>query len=380
MNRNCASRCAQKRFCTGKGTVTVIVGGGESEVSQCINCEGAGALTCTTCQGSGIQPRYLDRRYIGSIVQSDGEIDGDIISRIQVGWLKWRNAPGLLYQNVDVNDDIAKIMGNYSKFSACNTRIHESSRTMIEIYQLNKEPKTILLFSDHGKIILNLVLVIREFMVTPIADFNMVSEHDFSFSFSSQQQQQQQAFVPLRGVGNMNPFSPLCPVYLNVFSHVIMDRIFCTTHDNLAVTKHNEYELCLQCSALAIAGAEAMIFNWVKPRSLSDNEPSEDYIWGEIDINDSSHSSSIQNLLAWHQEMLIEKDIYVRLFIRSPCLSVYDFELLIGHDPIDWASRIMMVFLRIMIFSTVRQLVNKGEYDRYLLSYKRIYKIASYIT
>ncbi|KAI0531437.1 hypothetical protein KFK09_000992 [Dendrobium nobile] len=28
--------------------------------------------------------------------QSDGEIDGDIISRIQVGWLKWRNASGLL--------------------------------------------------------------------------------------------------------------------------------------------------------------------------------------------------------------------------------------------------------------------------------------------
>ncbi|KAL0906290.1 hypothetical protein M5K25_024773 [Dendrobium thyrsiflorum] len=35
-------------------------------------------------------------RYLGSIIQSDGEIDGDIISRIQVGWLKWRNASGLL--------------------------------------------------------------------------------------------------------------------------------------------------------------------------------------------------------------------------------------------------------------------------------------------
>ncbi|KAI0511545.1 hypothetical protein KFK09_012175 [Dendrobium nobile] len=35
-------------------------------------------------------------RYLGSIVQSDGEIDRDIISRIQVGWLKWRNASGLL--------------------------------------------------------------------------------------------------------------------------------------------------------------------------------------------------------------------------------------------------------------------------------------------
>ncbi|KAH0466342.1 hypothetical protein IEQ34_006445 [Dendrobium chrysotoxum] len=35
-------------------------------------------------------------RYLGSIVQSDGEIDGDIISRIHVGWLEWRNASGLL--------------------------------------------------------------------------------------------------------------------------------------------------------------------------------------------------------------------------------------------------------------------------------------------
>ncbi|KAH0464929.1 hypothetical protein IEQ34_005032 [Dendrobium chrysotoxum] len=35
-------------------------------------------------------------RYLGSIIQSDGKIDGDIISRIQVGCLKWRNGSGLL--------------------------------------------------------------------------------------------------------------------------------------------------------------------------------------------------------------------------------------------------------------------------------------------
>ncbi|XP_073111495.1 protein SPA, chloroplastic isoform X1 [Elaeis guineensis] len=52
----------QCRFCTGTGSVTVVLGGGETEVSRCINCEGAGTLTCTTCQGTGIQPRYLDRR------------------------------------------------------------------------------------------------------------------------------------------------------------------------------------------------------------------------------------------------------------------------------------------------------------------------------
>ncbi|KAM3314469.1 hypothetical protein ACQJBY_033355 [Aegilops geniculata] len=50
------------RFCTGAGTVSVVIGNGESEVSKCVNCDGIGSLTCTTCQGSGIQPRYLDRR------------------------------------------------------------------------------------------------------------------------------------------------------------------------------------------------------------------------------------------------------------------------------------------------------------------------------
>ncbi|KAK6793005.1 hypothetical protein AABB24_029137 [Solanum stoloniferum] len=59
----CTGTGAQKcRFCMGTGSVTVELGGGETEVSRCINCDGAGGLTCTTCQGSGIQPRYLDRR------------------------------------------------------------------------------------------------------------------------------------------------------------------------------------------------------------------------------------------------------------------------------------------------------------------------------
>ncbi|AAF87111.1 F10A5.12 [Arabidopsis thaliana] len=49
------------RLCVGSGNVTVELGGGEKEVSNCINCDGAGSLTCTTCQGSGVQPRYLDR-------------------------------------------------------------------------------------------------------------------------------------------------------------------------------------------------------------------------------------------------------------------------------------------------------------------------------
>ncbi|CAI5973670.1 unnamed protein product [Closterium sp. NIES-65] len=50
------------RFCQGTGVVVVELGGGEREESECINCTGKGAITCTTCQGTGVQPRYLDRR------------------------------------------------------------------------------------------------------------------------------------------------------------------------------------------------------------------------------------------------------------------------------------------------------------------------------
>ena len=50
----------------------------------------------TVTLGDQVISKSTRFRYLGSIVQSDGEIDGDIINRIQVGWLKWRNASGLL--------------------------------------------------------------------------------------------------------------------------------------------------------------------------------------------------------------------------------------------------------------------------------------------
>ena len=35
-------------------------------------------------------------KYLESIIQGDREIDGDVIHRFQVGWVKWRNASGVI--------------------------------------------------------------------------------------------------------------------------------------------------------------------------------------------------------------------------------------------------------------------------------------------
>ena len=35
-------------------------------------------------------------KYLGSVIQSNGEIDGDVTNRIQASWLKWRAATGVL--------------------------------------------------------------------------------------------------------------------------------------------------------------------------------------------------------------------------------------------------------------------------------------------
>jgi len=35
-------------------------------------------------------------KYLGFIIQKDGEIDSNVNHRIQAGWLKWRSATGVL--------------------------------------------------------------------------------------------------------------------------------------------------------------------------------------------------------------------------------------------------------------------------------------------
>ena len=46
--------------------------------------------------GTHCIPRKKSFKYLGSIFQSDGRIDGDVTHRINAGWLKWRGASGIL--------------------------------------------------------------------------------------------------------------------------------------------------------------------------------------------------------------------------------------------------------------------------------------------
>ena len=48
-----------------------------------------------TLDGQGIQ-MSSHFKYLGSIIQKDGEINSNVNHRIQVDWLKWRSATGVL--------------------------------------------------------------------------------------------------------------------------------------------------------------------------------------------------------------------------------------------------------------------------------------------
>ncbi|XP_076895715.1 uncharacterized protein LOC143548420 [Bidens hawaiensis] len=43
-----------------------------------------------------VVPQVTKFKYLGSFVQSDGEIDSDVAHRVQVGWCRWRAATGVL--------------------------------------------------------------------------------------------------------------------------------------------------------------------------------------------------------------------------------------------------------------------------------------------
>ena len=43
-----------------------------------------------------VVPRKNTFRYLGSMLQRDGDIDEDISHKIKVGWMKWHQASGVL--------------------------------------------------------------------------------------------------------------------------------------------------------------------------------------------------------------------------------------------------------------------------------------------
>ena len=42
-------------------------------------------------------PKKDTFRYLGSMLQRDRDIDADVSHRIKAGWIKWRQASGILY-------------------------------------------------------------------------------------------------------------------------------------------------------------------------------------------------------------------------------------------------------------------------------------------
>jgi len=64
-----------------------------------MECNFSGRRSRSTLEvkvGDHIIPQVTQFKYLGSLVQNDGEIEADVSNRIQAGWLKWRRASGVL--------------------------------------------------------------------------------------------------------------------------------------------------------------------------------------------------------------------------------------------------------------------------------------------
>jgi hypothetical protein len=48
------------------------------------------------CLGGQVVPKKDTFCYLGSMLQRDGDIDEDVSHRIKAGWMKWRQASGVL--------------------------------------------------------------------------------------------------------------------------------------------------------------------------------------------------------------------------------------------------------------------------------------------
>jgi len=64
----------------------------KTEYLHCsFSAEVGGAVSEVAIEGESI-PKVDKFRYLGSIIQENGDIDEDINHRIRVGWQKWKNA------------------------------------------------------------------------------------------------------------------------------------------------------------------------------------------------------------------------------------------------------------------------------------------------
>ena len=68
----------------------------KTEYMECKFSNRRGNSTLEVKVGDHIIPQVTRFKYLGSVVQNDGEIEADVNHRIQVGWLKWRRASGVL--------------------------------------------------------------------------------------------------------------------------------------------------------------------------------------------------------------------------------------------------------------------------------------------
>lgn len=45
-----------------------------------------------------LEGHIVPKRYLGSMLQSNGGINGDVSHKIKAGWMKWRQASNILYE------------------------------------------------------------------------------------------------------------------------------------------------------------------------------------------------------------------------------------------------------------------------------------------
>ncbi|KAI3685929.1 hypothetical protein L1987_79598 [Smallanthus sonchifolius] len=67
--------------------------------TEYLHCNFSGANVDEETQISiegGVVPKTLKFKYLGSVIQGNGDIDNDVVHRVQAGWCKWRAASGVL--------------------------------------------------------------------------------------------------------------------------------------------------------------------------------------------------------------------------------------------------------------------------------------------